>query len=113
MLTFLSSLFRNGHWLGPFLTAVIEAVFDLVEDLDDLDEVEGHEKLGIVVDAIEGFIIDVLSELGIEGVDEEQIQVIVAGLGELAVLILRQKNRSDITDRDVRRALRKVGTRDN
>lgn len=97
-------------WIPSLIGALFKEIVDLVNELEDLDDLDGEEKREHVVFAAGEFIDAIEDELPLE-LTEEQSDRIIEGLSELALFIWRNLDRDDVSNRTVRKALRRAANR--
>jgi len=79
---------KAPQWVGSFITALVPAIIDLVEELQDHDELEGSEKRTFVIKEVAELLDDSFDDIpNWTDLDESKRDRILGGLTELALFI--------------------------
>ena len=89
-------------WVSVFVGSILPVVFEVVEELEDIDELEGSAKFDLAIKTVADAVDDAFDSIPEwSDLSERQRDRIVQGLVELAVFIQR------LTEKDGKRSARR------
>ena len=100
---------KAPSWVGSFLTALVPAIIDLVEELQDHDEMDGSQKRKFVIHEVAELLDDTFDDIPHwADLEEEKRDRILGGLTELALFIDRSYKEKRLPKLSIMRSLRKL-----